>query len=60
MQRLLTGEHEQPEIAYNVEAVDDDGFDTADSGWWSFDAKPPYRVTLPGKYDVKNYDKGTS
>lgn len=31
MQRLLAGEHEQPEIAYNVEAVDDDGFDTADS-----------------------------
>lgn len=54
VQRLLTGEHEQPEIAYNVEAVDDDGFDTADSGWWSFDAKPPYRVTLPGKYDVNS------
>lgn len=54
MQRLLTGEHEQPEIAYNVEAVDDDGFDTADSGWWSFDAKPPCRVTLPGKYDVNS------
>lgn len=54
VQRLLTGEHEQPEIAFNVEAVDGDDFDTADAYWWSFDAKPPYRVTLPGKYDVNS------